>query len=177
MQASVDAENLVKYSPLGIVLDHISRHRIDSCDRFGAGNIGRSLVGQLFSRAGYEVIFVDAISKVVDALNQRREYEVVIKDTLPPAVPDRIAVRNVRAISAGDTEAIAEAISHTDLIATAVGPAVLPKLAPNRSSAPSPRDCASRPSMSTGKCSPPTRNFTRRSGSADRSIFWNRSAV
>ena len=98
--------------------------------QFGAGNIGRSLVGQLFSRAGYEVIFVDAIAKVVDALNERREYEVVIKDTIPPGSPDRIAVRNVRAISADDSEAIAEAIARAELIATAVGPAVLPKLAP-----------------------------------------------
>jgi len=27
--------------------------------QFGAGNIGRSFIGQLFSRSGYEVVFVD----------------------------------------------------------------------------------------------------------------------
>jgi len=28
--------------------------------QFGAGNIGRSFIGQLFSRAGYEVIFIES---------------------------------------------------------------------------------------------------------------------
>ena len=37
---------------------------------FGAGNIGRSLVGQLFSKAGYDVVFVDADRRIVDALNE-----------------------------------------------------------------------------------------------------------
>ena len=33
---------------------------------FGAGNIGRALAGPVFSRAGYEVVFVDeAAVKVV----------------------------------------------------------------------------------------------------------------
>ena len=46
---------------------------------FGAGNIGRSFIGQLFSRAGYEVVFVDIDSNIVNALNSRRSYTVVVK--------------------------------------------------------------------------------------------------
>jgi mannitol-1-phosphate 5-dehydrogenase len=98
--------------------------------QFGAGNIGRSLVGQLFSRAGYEVIFVDAVKTIVDALNERRGYEVVVKDSLPPGEPDRIAVRNVRALHASQAEDITAAVASADLVATAVGPAALPKIAP-----------------------------------------------
>lgn len=97
---------------------------------FGAGNIGRSLVGQLFSRAGYEVVFVDAVERVIDALNERREYQVVVKDTLPEGTLDTIDVKNVRGLSAFDADAVAEAIASADLISTAVGPAVLPRLAP-----------------------------------------------
>jgi len=41
--------------------------------QYGAGNIGRSLVGQLFSKAGYEVVFVDVDKTVIDALNRERD--------------------------------------------------------------------------------------------------------
>ena len=47
---------------------------------FGAGNIGRSLVGTLFSRAGYDIRFVDAAPDIVQALQARHGYRVVIKD-------------------------------------------------------------------------------------------------
>jgi mannitol-1-phosphate 5-dehydrogenase len=98
--------------------------------QFGAGNIGRSLVGQLFSLAGWEVVFVDALEPLVAAMNQRGRYDVVVKDTLAPGQPDRIGVTNCRALLASDTEAIAEAIASADLVSTAVGPNVLPKIAP-----------------------------------------------
>lgn len=96
---------------------------------FGAGNIGRSLVGQLFSRAGWEVVFVDAVERIIEALNTRGRYEVVVKDTLPPGEPEAIEVTGVRGIRASDVEAVAEAVAEADLLSTAVGPAVLPKLA------------------------------------------------
>jgi mannitol-1-phosphate 5-dehydrogenase len=94
--------------------------------QFGAGNIGRSLVGQLFPRAGYEVTFVDAVDAIVQALNERGKYDVVVKDTQP----DRIPVTNVKGLHASQVDDIAEAIAQADVLATAVGPAVLPKIAP-----------------------------------------------
>ena len=39
---------------------------------FGAGKIGRSFIGQLFSRGGYEVVFIDVFKPVIDELNLRR---------------------------------------------------------------------------------------------------------
>ena len=98
--------------------------------QFGAGNIGRSLVGHLFSRAGYEVMFVDAVEAIVQALNEKGRYDVVVKETLPPDQSDRILVENVRGLHASQTDAIAAAIAQADVLATAVGPAVLPKIAP-----------------------------------------------
>lgn len=98
--------------------------------QFGAGNIGRSLVGQLFSRAGWQVIFVDAMDEIVDALNERHQYVVKVKDKLPPGQADEIVVQNVSGLKADRTDAIAEAIAQADLIGTAVGPAVLPRIVP-----------------------------------------------
>jgi len=62
--------------------------------QFGAGNIGRSFIGQLFSRAGYEVVFADVVPEVIRLLNERRRYRVEIKDD-PPGT---IWVENVRAV-------------------------------------------------------------------------------
>ncbi|HEY3285388.1 MAG TPA: mannitol-1-phosphate 5-dehydrogenase [Armatimonadota bacterium] len=95
--------------------------------QFGAGNIGRSLVGQLFARAGYEVVFVDAVPAIVEALNERHKYQVVVKDR----VPETLTVSGVRGILARDEEAVAQAVAEADLIGTAVGPKVLPFIYPN----------------------------------------------
>ena len=45
---------------------------------FGAGKVGRSLIGQLFSSSGYEVVFVDVDDTLVKALNEKRSYFVEI---------------------------------------------------------------------------------------------------
>ncbi|MDH5689661.1 MAG: mannitol-1-phosphate 5-dehydrogenase, partial [Candidatus Bathyarchaeota archaeon] len=60
---------------------------------FGAGNIGRSFIGQLFSRSGYEVVFVDIDDVIVNALNEKRKYRVEIRDIRP----ETIWVENARA--------------------------------------------------------------------------------
>jgi mannitol-1-phosphate 5-dehydrogenase len=94
--------------------------------QFGAGKIGRSFIGQLFSRAGYEVVFVDVADALVRALNERRSYRVVIKDV----VEEEIWVEHVRAIHAGDTEAVAREIAGAAIAATAVGPAFIASVFP-----------------------------------------------
>jgi mannitol-1-phosphate 5-dehydrogenase len=86
--------------------------------QIGAGKIGRSFTAQLFSAAGYEVVFSEVNQTVLDALNQRREYTVEIRDR----EPGTIAVRNVRAVDGRDTEAVATELADCALAATAVGP-------------------------------------------------------
>ncbi len=93
---------------------------------FGAGNIGRALAGPVFSRAGYEVIFVDAMPEIVAALHARKSYRVVVKDTLPPGTPESFEVTGVDGIEVRDAEAVAAAVARADLIGTAVGAAYLP---------------------------------------------------
>jgi len=95
---------------------------------FGAGNIGRALAGPIFSRAGYQVLFVDAVPEIVRALHERREYRVVIKDTLPPGTPDSFMVTGVDGIDVRDQETVKTAVASADLIGTAVGAAHLPSV-------------------------------------------------
>ena len=89
--------------------------------QYGAGNIGRSLVGQLFSRAGYEVVFVDVDKTVIDALNRERKYLIQVKDERP----EDIWVENVRGVDGRDREAVIQEIATADVMATAVGPNAL----------------------------------------------------
>jgi len=84
---------------------------------FGAGNIGRSLVGYLFSRAGYETVFIDIDDRLVKALNEKRRYRIEIRGENPQT----IWVENVRAVHGRDVEKVAEEIASADILATAVG--------------------------------------------------------
>lgn len=93
---------------------------------FGAGNIGRALAGPIFSQAGYEVVFVDAVPEIVSALQMRKAYRVVVKDTLPKGVPESFEVMGVDGIAVQDTAAVTNAVARADLIGTAVGAVHLP---------------------------------------------------
>lgn len=89
--------------------------------QYGAGNIGRSLVGQLFSKADYEVVFIDVDKSIIDALNRERKYLVEVKDEKP----EKIWVENVRGVDGRDTRAVIQEIATADIMATAVGPNAL----------------------------------------------------
>ena len=84
---------------------------------FGAGKIGRSFIGQLFSRSGYEVVFVDIDQQVIDALNLKRSYKVYICDT----TPETIVVDNVRGVQAADIEKVVDEIVSADILAVSIG--------------------------------------------------------
>ncbi len=93
--------------------------------QFGAGNIGRSLIGQLFSAAGWRVVFLDVDETVVKALNERGSYQVVVKDDILPGQPGSITVRNVSGLALRDREGVVKAIAGADLLGTSVGAANL----------------------------------------------------
>jgi len=78
-------------------------------------------VGQLFSRAGYEVVFVDVDKNVIDALNRERKYLIEVKDEHS----EKIWVENVRGVDGRDMEAVLQEIATADIMATAVGPNAL----------------------------------------------------
>jgi mannitol-1-phosphate 5-dehydrogenase len=94
--------------------------------QFGAGKIGRSFIGQLFSRSAYEVVFIDIDDKLIDLLNVKRSYKVVIRDQ----VKETIVISNVRGIKSGERNKIIEEISTADIMSVSVGQAGLEKVAP-----------------------------------------------
>lgn len=93
---------------------------------FGAGKIGRSFIGQLFSRGGYEVVFVDVFKPVVDALNEKQSYKVVIKGEKD----EILTIRNVRAILASETEKVSDELAVADISAVSTGQQGLPNVFP-----------------------------------------------
>jgi len=96
--------------------------------QFGAGRIGRSFLGQLFSLSGYEVVFVDIDKEIVNEINRKKGYRIIVKQN---NVSDKtILIRNVRAIKAIDIEVIMHEIVEADIICTAVGKDALGKIIP-----------------------------------------------
>lgn len=94
---------------------------------FGAGNIGRGFIGQLLHEAGYDITFLDVQDKVVDALKEQGRYEVIMADEGEERVPvDRVTALH----SAHDADEVTSRLAGADLITTAVGPSVLPIVAP-----------------------------------------------
>lgn len=87
----------------------------------GAGKIGRSFIGQLFSRGGYEVVFVDSYKPVIDAINRHRKYRVIIKSD----IEETLWIDNVRGVHADDADMVASEISGCGILAVSVGQAGL----------------------------------------------------
>ena len=94
---------------------------------FGAGNIGRGFLGQLFSESGYEVAFVDVDEALISALNEGGRYRLRLVDN---EHVDEVSISPVRALHSRQAVAVAEALAGADIAATAVGARVLPHIAP-----------------------------------------------
>ena len=94
---------------------------------FGAGNIGRGFIGEVLYKNGYEMIFVDINEAVIDALNAEESYQITICDD----ESQNVTVTGFKGINNGSNpEAVVEAIASTNLVTTAIGPNILPYIAP-----------------------------------------------
>ena len=93
---------------------------------FGAGKIGRSFIGQLFGRSGYKTVFIDVDPAIIEMLNEKAFYRVVIKGEKE----EEIIVKNVQAISALDKSAVADAVATAGIVAVSVGKNALEKVIP-----------------------------------------------
>ncbi|MHB0878113.1 MAG: mannitol dehydrogenase family protein [Anaerolineae bacterium] len=94
---------------------------------FGAGNVGRGFLAQLFTESGYRVVFVDVVAPLLEALNRRGSY------TLQLVTDEEVTAYEIAGVSgvmATDREAVADTLAQADLAATAVGVGALPKIAP-----------------------------------------------
>mgnify|MGYP006292448169 CR=1 FL=1 len=96
--------------------------------QFGAGNIGRSFVGQIFARNGWEVVFVDVDAELLKRLNSDRSYDVVVKD--PDGSEERITVAGVRGVDATDSKAVARELERTAYVGSAVGSSAISHVIP-----------------------------------------------
>jgi mannitol-1-phosphate 5-dehydrogenase len=84
---------------------------------FGAGKIGRSFIGQLFSIGGYEVVFIDVYKPVIDELNIRGNYNLIIKSDKK----EIINIKNVRGVFAGDETKVVHEVATAGIVAVSVG--------------------------------------------------------
>ncbi|GEL06605.1 mannitol-1-phosphate 5-dehydrogenase [Salisediminibacterium halotolerans] len=92
---------------------------------FGAGNIGRGFIGKLLYESGFHTVYADVNEEMVAALNQHESYSVIYASD----PEEQFEVRNFSALhSVADQEELVEEIANADLITTAVGPEVLPKI-------------------------------------------------
>ena len=89
---------------------------------YGAGNIGRGFIGQIFYESGYETVFIDVNMTVIDRLNADKSYPIYITrgDKY-----EEFRVKNVRGTDGRDNNAIADEIASADVMATAVGVNIL----------------------------------------------------
>ena len=94
---------------------------------YGAGNIGRGFIAQVFSDSGFEVVFIDIDPAVVSALNSSNTYTQLVIDGDDT---ERREVTGVRAVDGNNTEAVAAEIAGCDIMAVSVGTAALPHIAP-----------------------------------------------
>ncbi len=93
--------------------------------QFGAGNIGRGFIAPTFAAAGWTVIFVEVAPALVEGLRRRGGYSVRVVGNAGEQAQE---VRGVQVVDGRDVEAVAAAVAGCDLVATAVGLNVLPRL-------------------------------------------------
>jgi len=95
---------------------------------FGAGNIGRSFIGNIFASNGYSLTFIDANRALVDELNSRGSYKVIIKRG--NQADEETEVTGIRAVHSSENDKIAEALEACTLCATSVGQGALKFVVP-----------------------------------------------
>ncbi|MGF2614207.1 mannitol-1-phosphate 5-dehydrogenase [Rossellomorea vietnamensis] len=94
---------------------------------FGAGNIGRGFIGALFSQSGYHVTFVDIAESIINKLNEEKQYKVV----LATEENETALIENVSGLNnLSQEEEVIESIVNAAYLTTAIGPNILPRIAP-----------------------------------------------
>ena len=94
---------------------------------FGAGNVGRGFLGQLFAESGYRVVFVDIDELLIGALAADQRYTLRLVDN---DGQQDLTITPVTGLMATDTDAVADALAETSIAATAVGARALAHIAP-----------------------------------------------
>ena len=93
--------------------------------QFGAGNIGRGFIGALLSKAGYHVVFADVNTEIINKINSDKKYTIHVMDT----ICSEEEISNISGVISTSDEIYKE-IVEAEIITTAVGPVILPRIAP-----------------------------------------------
>jgi mannitol-1-phosphate 5-dehydrogenase len=93
---------------------------------YGAGSIGRGFMAQLFCESGYDTVFIDVNTELIDRINEAGEYPLCFVDN---DFCREIRVKNVSGIYGQDRKKISEVIAGADVMATSLGKSVLPNVA------------------------------------------------
>jgi len=95
---------------------------------FGGGNIGRGFVAEFLHNSGYEVVFVDVMDNIIDALKSTPSYTVT---EIGEEGERTFTIDHYRAINSKYNEAeVVEEIATADTVTCAVGPNILKFIAP-----------------------------------------------
>ena len=89
---------------------------------FGAGNIGRGFLAQLFHESGLEVVFIDVVEPIIRAINTQGSYSIHIVGKGAA----NIIIDQIRAINVHDGDTVASEVAGATILATAVGARALP---------------------------------------------------
>lgn len=94
---------------------------------FGAGNIGRGLIGARLQEAGFLVIFADVNQELIDQLNTARQYSI----TELGSDQKKQTYDSFRALhSLANADELVEFISKAEVITASVGVGTLSRIAP-----------------------------------------------
>jgi len=88
--------------------------------QFGAGNIGRGFMGQLFWEIGYKTYFVEYEKDMVAVLNETGKYPLRLLDAYSKEEIN-LTIDNFEAVTTDEKERIAELFSNAEIAGTAVG--------------------------------------------------------
>ncbi|GAB7354261.1 hypothetical protein MBLNU459_g4793t1 [Dothideomycetes sp. NU459] len=95
---------------------------------FGGGNIGRGFVAEFLHKSGYEVVFVDVMDKIIEALQKTKSYTVT---EIGAEDEHAFTIDNYRAINSKHHEDdVVDEIATADTVTCAVGPNILKFIAP-----------------------------------------------
>ena len=90
---------------------------------FGGGNIGRGFVAEFLHESGFEVVFVDVMDSIIEALTAASSYKVT---EISAEGEQTKTITNYRAINSKyNMDKVIDEISTADIVTCAVGPRVL----------------------------------------------------
>lgn len=93
---------------------------------YGAGNIGRGFIAKRFFLSGADTTFIDVNTELVERLNAAGKYPVYVTRG-NEYVPEW--VERINAVNGRDEQAVINTIADTDIMATALGVNILPRVA------------------------------------------------